>query len=293
MRSRRDHRALAGAARAAAGVVTLLGALAVTITTAAAGAPPAMRAITLAPHITELVFAAGAGDKIVATVSSSDYPEAARSIPRIGDGLNISVERVLALHPDVVVAWLPSAAAHTLAPTLTALSIPIIYSEPRTLADIPRQIARFGKLFGTSQTAEPTAQALNERIQTLRERYSNLPPVSVFIEIGTAPLYTIGADPLLNDALHICGGINVYAESPIIAPQVSTESVLVHSPNVVIAPEGDNTRLDDTRSRWLQLHLAAAQNGHIYGIDPDALFRPGPRLIDATEALCRYLDMAR
>lgn len=274
-------------------LVAALGALAITSVAAAAGGPPAMRAITLAPHITELVFAAGAGDRIVATVSASDYPEAARSIVRIGDGLNISVERVLAAQPDVVLAWLPSAAAHTLAPTLSALNVPIIYSEPRTLADVPAQIARFGKLFGTSQTADPAAQALNERIQTLRERYSSLPPVSVFIEIGNAPLYTIGADPLLNDALHSCGGVNIYAESHVAAPQISAESVLVRNPDVVIAPEGDGARLDQTRSRWLRLHLGAAESGHIYGIDPDALFRPGPRLIDATEALCRYLDKAR
>ncbi|HUH58514.1 MAG TPA: cobalamin-binding protein [Candidimonas sp.] len=274
-------------------LVAALGALAITSVAAAAGGPPAMRAITLAPHITELVFAAGAGDRIVATVSASDYPEAARSIVRIGDGLNISVERVLAAQPDVVLAWLPSAAAHTLAPTLSALNVPIIYSEPRTLADVPAQIARFGKLFGTSQTADPAAQALNKRIQTLRERYSSLPPVSVFIEIGNAPLYTIGADPLLNDALHSCGGVNIYAESHVAAPQISAESVLVRNPDVVIAPEGDGARLDQTRSRWLRLHLGAAESGHIYGIDPDALFRPGPRLIDATEALCRYLDKAR
>lgn len=274
------------------GLLVTVGALALT-TAAAAGGGPAMRAITLTPHITELVFAAGAGDRIVATVSRSDYPMAAHSIARIGDGLNISVERVLAAHPDVVVAWVPSAAAHTLAPALSALGIPIIYSEPRTLADIPAQIVRFGKLFGTSPVADPAAQALDERIQELRERYSGRQPVSVFIEIGSAPLYTIGADPLLNDALHACGGVNIYAGSPVIAPQVSAESVLVHNPDVVIAPEGGGDHLEETRSRWLQLHLGAAKKGHVHGIDPDALFRPGPRLIDATEALCRYLDKAR
>src|SRR3546814_368947 len=138
---------------------------------AAQTSAPAARAITLAPHITELIFAAGAGDKIVGTVSSSDFPAAAKAIPRVGDGMNANVENTLTLRPDVVIAWQPSGAAQTLAPTLSRLGIPLLYSQPQALDDIPAQILRFGKLFATEKTALPAARALAARIQALRSSH--------------------------------------------------------------------------------------------------------------------------
>lgn len=256
-------------------------------------APPAARAISLTPHITELIFAAGAGDNIAATVTSSNYPPAALTIPRIGDGLNINVEKTLAVRPDVVIAWQPSGSALTLAPVLSQLKIPLIYSAPRTLRDIPAEISRFGKLFHTENVADPAARALADRLQALRTQYAHRAPVSVFVEIGADPIYTLGNDPLLNDALDICGGVNIYANAAVAAPQVSAESVLVAQPKVVITSAVDPIRLAAARDRWSRLRLPAALQGHVYGIDPDKLFRPGPRLIDATEALCRYIDEAR
>jgi iron complex transport system substrate-binding protein/vitamin B12 transport system substrate-binding protein len=253
----------------------------------------AERAISLTPHITELIFAAGAGDKIVGTVIGSDYPEAALDIPIIGDGLNIKVEKALAVRPDVVIAWQASGAATTLAPMLTRLHIPLIYSAPRRLQDIPAEIIRFGKLFDTSRIADPAASALARRLRELEQRYAQRAPVSLFIEIGTAPLYTIGNDPLLNDVLRICGGVNIYGSTAIAAPQVSAESVLVLQPDAIIAPAIDDQRLAEARQRWSALRLPAARQGHIYGIDPDKLFRPGPRLIEAAESLCQYLDKVR
>lgn len=253
----------------------------------------ARRAITLTPHITELIFAAGAGDYIAATVISSDYPAAALAIPRIGDGLNVNVEKALAMRPDLVVGWQPSAAALTLAPMLTRLHIPLIYSAPRSLQEIPAEIVRFGKIFGTEAIAEPAANALLNQLHALEHRYAHKAPVSVFIEVGAAPLYTIGNDPLLNDALRTCGGINIYADAPVAAPQVSAEAVLVAQPQVVITSAIDPARLEKVRQRWSRLHLPAALQGHVYGIDPDQLFRPGPRMMEATASLCQYLDNTR
>lgn len=265
--------------------------------TSASTTPPThytpTRAVTLTPHITELLFAAGAGDKIVATVTRSDYPPAARSIPRIGDGMNVNIEKIIALKPDLVIAWQPSGAAQTLAPTLDKLHVPLIYSQPKSLQDIPDQIAQFGQLFGTQSIADPTAARLRQRLNALEERYAARKPVTVFIEVGTAPLYTIGGDPLLNDALRLCGGINIYAQSSLAAPQISTESILVKQPDVIITADIEPAKLQQRHQEWAALHLPAATQGHIYAIDPDQLFRPGPRLIDATESLCQYLDQAR
>ncbi|WP_158238303.1 cobalamin-binding protein [Pollutimonas nitritireducens] len=252
-----------------------------------------VRAITLTPHITELIFAAGAGDRIVATVTSSDYPATALAIPRIGDGVNISIEKALSFRPDLVVAWQASAAAVTLAPAMARLHIPLLYSAPRSLADIPGEVRRFGALFETQGIAETAAQELSIRLQGLETRYAGRERVAVFMEIGANPVYTLGNDPLLNDALRICGAHNVYADAFIAAPQVSAESVLVAQPAVIITSAIDHEALQAATARWAALRLPAALKGHVYGIDPDKLFRPGPRLIDAVEELCRYIDKSR
>lgn len=261
--------------------------------TATVATAPASRVISLTPHITELIYAAGGGDKLVATVSSSDYPPAARKLPRIGDGLSVNIESLLAMHPDLVLAWHAQGAAQALAPTLQRLSIPLRYIEPRRLVDIPLAISHLGVLMGTQAVAQAKAQALNNELATLRQRYAGKTPVTVFIEVGTAPLYTIGNDPVINDMLDTCGGINVYAHSTLAAPLISTEDVLARQPDVVIIGSVDTAQLAARRLAWSQLHLKAATTGHIYALDPDALFRPGPRLFDAAKALCAYLDTAR
>ncbi|CAM5465503.1 cobalamin-binding protein [Eoetvoesiella caeni] len=253
----------------------------------------ATRAISLAPHITELIFAAGAGQHIVATVISSDYPAAAAGIPKIGDGLNINVEKALTLNPDLVAAWQASGAARTLAPSLAKLHIPLIYSAPQTLQDIPAQVLRLGRIFGTEASAEPAAAALAQRIDTLRRRYAGKRPVTVFIEVGAAPLYTIGRDPLLNDVLETCGGVNLFADSAIAAPQVSAETLMLRQPDAIVTAESTETGFEQRVQAWTRLQLGAALKHRIYALDPDQLFRPGPRLIDAAEQLCKDLDQAR
>src|SRR5690606_8698585 len=154
--------------------------------------------ITLAPHATELIFAAGAGDQITATVQSSDYPPQAREIPRIGDGVHINVEMLLAMQPDIVIAWLPTEAVQALKPGLSAAGIQLLFSTPRKLDDIPNDIRRFGKLLHSPQ-AEPHAHALQQRIDTLRATYSHRSPVRVYVDLGAEPLYTLGNDALFND----------------------------------------------------------------------------------------------
>lgn len=253
----------------------------------------ASRAITLTPHITELVFAAGAGSHIVATVISSDYPPAAAGIPKIGDGLNVSLEKALTLNPDLVIGWHDSGAARTLAPSLARLHIPLIYSSPKTLADIPEQILRFGQIFNTQATAGPAARALRQRIHSLQEKYAHAQPVTVFIEVGASPLYTIGRDPLLNNVLHTCGGVNLFAGTQAAAPQIDAETLIVKQPDVIITTEPSPARYRQRIQDWTRLQLAAARNHHVYNVNPDWLFRPGPRLVDAAEALCADLDEAR
>jgi len=150
-----------------------------------------------------------------------------------------------------------------------------------------------GRLFGTQATAEPAADALQARVQALQARYAHKRTVRVFLEVGTNPLYTIGTDALLNDVLRLCGGVNVFGDSAMAAPQISAESVLVQQPGAVVTADTPPQRLTARRAYWSGLRLDAALRGHVYGIDPDRLYRPGPRLVDAAEQLCKDLDSAR
>lgn len=251
------------------------------------------RIITLAPHVTEMVFAAGAGDKVIATVSSSNYPPEARDIPRMGDGLSINAEQMLILEPDLLVGWQNTLALQKLMPLLTKLGIAVMYSEPHVLDDIPDSIEQLGQALGTPEQASAKADTLRQQLKTLRDTYAHRTPVSVFIEVGTGPLYTLGDDALTNDAIATCGGVNVFHDSALVAPAVTIESVLARDPDVIIVAHAAAGHVAQRASYWKGLHGSAAQNNHVYGIHPDKLVRPGPRLIQATQQLCDYLDRVR
>lgn len=255
-------------------------------------AEPARRAVTLAPHATELVYAAGAGDRLIATIRGSDYPPAARQLPVIGDGTQPDAERVAAVRPDLLIAWQP-AAAEPLARVMDKLGVPVFYSDPLTLAAIPDAVERMGALFGTEAQARPAAQQLRARLAALTARYAGRRPVRVFVQAGLDPIYTLNDSSIVSDALRLCGGVNVFGQAPVVAPQVTLENVLAARPEAVLAGVG---RPEDTArnlAAWQALGLPAARAGHVYGIDADALYRPGPRLVDAAEAICADLDRLR
>jgi len=253
---------------------------------------PARRVITLAPHATELVYAAGAGQAMAGTIQGSDFPEEVKQVPSIGDGTRPNVERVAELRPDLVIAWLPGA-AEPLMPTLRTLNVPVFFSDPRTLAAIPDEVATLGRLFGTEAAADKEAASLRERLAKLAERYRGRPPVRVFIQAGSNPLFTLNKQSIVNDAISICGGVNVFADAPATASQVGLETVLAARPDAVVSGVNGIEELRTLASSWKETRLPAALAGHIYGVDADTLYRPGPRLIDAAEALCQALDQAR
>lgn len=251
------------------------------------------RVITLSPHATEIIHAAGAGHTLVGTVSSSDFPDSARALPRVGDGILLNQERILTLRPTLVVGWLRSAAARQVETLAARLGAEVMYSRPLRLLDIPEEVRRLGQRLGTRTEAERAAGQLEARIRALETRHAGQPRVKVFIELGDRPLYTIGADPLINDVLRTCGAVNVYADTGMPAPRVPVESVLVQRPELLVATEQPHSGAAEVRKRWAERGLEAAQKGHLHLADPDALYRPGPRLVDAAEALCAAVDAAR
>lgn len=253
---------------------------------------PAKRVITLTPHVTELVFEAGAGSKIIATVVASDFPPEARALPRIGDGLAPEPEKIAALRPDLIIGWLPE---QTVA--LDALNIPIFISSPQTLADIPDSVETFGVMLGTAETARIRADALRKKLESLSSRSSRRPAVRVFIQAGAEPEYSLGGDHILSDVISLCGGVNIFGESAALAPKISIESVIAAKPDLVLvgkagapaAPTADTQSL----AYWKVAGLPAARPGHVFMIDADALYRPGPRLIDAATRICDVIEQVR
>ncbi len=249
------------------------------------------RAISLAPHITEILFAAGAQDHLIAVDSSSDYPPAAKDLPRIGDALRVNPERLLELKPDQVWAWQANQIGPELQRQLQQTHINLIFAAPEKLDDIPAFVRLAGDSLNTADVAVPMAALLDNQIASLRQNSRLGETVSVFLEIGAEPLYTLARDPLIQDVLTTCKAQNIYARHAAIAPTISLEDVLHKRPQVVIMAYRDPAQLRARHLFW-EKHLGLSPHA-LLNLNPDALYRPGPRLIEATRILCEQLDRYR
>jgi iron complex transport system substrate-binding protein len=257
-------------------------------------AAPARRIVSLAPHVTELLFAAGAGERIVGTVEFSDYPEAAKAVPRIGSSTLLDMERIVALKPDLVVVW-RSGTAPARIEALRALGIPIYFNEPHTFADIARTLVRLGALAGTKAAAQRGAEGFTARANALRERYAGRRPVTVFWQIWARPLLTVNRDHVISDALRTCGGVNVFADLAPLVPAVSTEAVVALDPEAIVTTGNDaSVANDDGLAQWRTLpRLRASSRGNLIVLDAETIHRPSPRVLDGAAALCSRLDEIR
>ena len=254
-------------------------------------AAPARRIVTLAPSATELVFAAGAGARIVGTVDTSDYPPAARSIARIGDVHAIDLERIVQLAPDLVVTWPYTTPAQV--GRLRARGVAVFVADPKSIGGIATDIERLGALAGSGAEANAAATGFRRRVDALRDRYAGRRMLRVFYEIWDPPLYTIGGRHLISEAITLCGGANVFAALSAPAPEVSIEAVLAARPEVIVAGTDGAVRPPwlDQWKRWPE--LPATRQGHLYVVDANLLHRDGPRFVEGAAALCAALDAAR
>ena len=194
---------------------------------------PARRIVSLAPSITELVYAAGAGDQLVGVASYSDYPPMARGVAQIGDASRVDVERVLSLRPDLVIGWRSGNHAADIA-RLERFGFPVFVAEPATLAAIPQLLRAIGVLAGTAATARVAASGFERGIEALRKRYGARGDVRVFYEIWHEPLMTVNGAHMISDVIRLCGGSNVFAELAPLTPVVALEGVLAARPEVVL-----------------------------------------------------------
>lgn len=264
--------------------------LAVALCSLPAGAGPAPRIVSLAPHLTEIAYAAGAGSALVGTVEYSDYPEAARSLPRVGDGWRVDFERVLALRPDVVLAWSSGTPRATIE-RLLALRLNVVEVPTYRLEDVPAALRQVGDLAGTRATAEPVAARFDADVRRLRQQHSGSRSVTVFVQIDDEPLFTVSGRHVISEVVELCGGRNVFADLPQIAPQIDAEAVLARDPQVILST--DDT-IADPRAQWLRWpQLAAVRHGTIYAMPSDTVARASPRLVQGVESVCGALDDAR
>lgn len=253
---------------------------------------PAGRIVSLAPNITEVVYAAGAGGKLVGTVDFSDYPAAAKTLPRVGSYSRLDVETIAALKPDLVLAW-ESGNPPASVTQLRKLGIPVFVTEPRTLDDVARDLERYGLLSGMEGSGKAAARDFRQRLARLEKTYARRKPVRMFYQVWDEPLMTVNGKQIISDVIRICGGVNVFADLPTIAPTVSTEAVLAANPDVIVAGgmgESNAAWLDPWK-KWPRLRATA--KGNLFFIDPNLLQRHTPRLLDGAELLCARLEEAR
>ncbi|MQA37927.1 cobalamin-binding protein [Rugamonas aquatica] len=254
-------------------------------------AKPARRIISMAPHITELLFAAGGGERVVGVMNYSDYPEAAKRIPLVGSNATIDMEHVLALRPDLLVVWKSGNTAGQLE-QLKSLGIPIFYSDPQKLDAVATSLTRLGQLMDTGPAAQKAAQDYRQRIAKLSATYAQRSTVRVFYQIWEKPLFTLSGEHIVSDALRVCGGQNVFAALKVAAPTVSTEAVLQENPEAIIG--GEKHDAEAGINIWKPYKgMQAVQRGNLFMIDSETLVRATPRIADGIAVLCERLEAAR
>ncbi len=253
---------------------------------------PAQRIIALSPGATELVYAAGGGDSVVAAVSYCDYPEAAKALPRVGSYNRFDQEAILAQKPDLLVAWIEGNPAEQLA-KLKSLGLTIYYTQLNDFEDVSSSLERLGKLAGSDAQAKLAADKFRAGITELETRYSHSAPVTVFQQIWNKPLMTVNNQHIISEATRICGGVNVFGDLPNLSARIDNEAVLAADPEAIIAGGmGEENR--DWLDEWQRFSgLTAVRKNNLFFIPPSTIQRPTPRLLEGTTLLCKHLETAR
>ena len=252
---------------------------------------PAQRLVTLSPNLAELVYAAGAGDRLLATVEYSDYPKEAARLPRIGDAFRLDIEAIVAYRPDLVIAWGSGNPSAALA-QLEELGLAVWSVEIRSPAEIAATLRRIGAATASSAAADQAAQRLEQRIAALERLYAGVEPLDYFYQVDRRPLFTINGDHLISQGLTLCGGRNIFAEQPGLAFQVAHEAVITADPAALFAPFTEER--GDPLADWRQWpSLRAVRDDALFLLPADSISRATPRWFDSLELACTLLHGLR
>lgn len=272
---------------------TIISAIVSTSAQAANEQPKAdMRIVALAPHIVEMLFDIGAGEKIVATVEYADYPEAALSIPRVGGYHGIKIEKILELKPDLVIAWQTGNQTSDIE-KMEKLGLNIVYSHPKNIEDVAKDLRRLGKLVGHQQQAEQVANAYDKKLKNLRQTYANKKPVPVFYQLWAEPLRTINKTTQINQLIEVCQGLNVFADNPTAYPKIGIENVIVAQPEIIIIPDEKTTRVQPVIEWRKWPEIPAAKNNKFISVNADLLHRFSTRMLSGIEEMCTKIEEVR
>jgi iron complex transport system substrate-binding protein len=254
-------------------------------------AQPAARMVTLSPHLTELVYAAGAGARLIAVPRYSDYPDAAKSLPEIGDATRVDLERVLALRPDLILAWKSGNSAADIA-RLESLGLRVYVSDAGRLGDVARVVRTIGRLAGTAAAADQQATEFEHRIAALRAQYAGAARLRVFYQIWDRPLLTINGRHIISDVLGLCGAVNVFEHAALLTPSVSLEALLAAHPDVVL---GGSSALAPAEfaAQWASYRVHDLARLSVEYVPPDLIQRATPRIAQGAAVVCERLQDVR
>ncbi|MDR7057437.1 vitamin B12 transport system substrate-binding protein [Pseudomonas koreensis] len=243
----------------------------------------ALRVVSLAPSLSEIVVELDSADLLVGVLDAGERPAAIADVPSVGRYGQLDMERLLSLKPDLLLLW-PGSVGAGQRDQLKHLNIPTFVAEPHTLTQLAAQIEAIAEQLGRPERGAERAAELRKHLNDLRQRYRRDEPLRVFYQVWDKPLYTVGGGQIISDALEVCGARNVFADLNLPAPQVSIEAVLQRDPEVIVA--GDQAQLGAWKA-WPQ--VAAVRQGRLLLVTDKGLERPSGQMISATAKLCQLI----
>ncbi|APX92629.1 cobalamin-binding protein [Halomonas sp. 1513] len=255
-------------------------------------AAPARRIATLSPGATELTWAAGGGDRVVAVVSYSDYPPAAREVASVGSHTRVDLEALVSLQPDLVIGWITGNPAEQLE-TIEQLGVPVFYIEPRSINSVATAIERLARLAGSEAEGNAAAAEFRAGMEALADEYAAAEPVATFYQVWDEPLMSVNDEHLIGEVVRLCGGVNVFGELSRLVPRIDDEAVLAADPEAIVAGGmGEENR--HWLTHWQQYPgLTAVARDNLFFVPPSLIQRPTPRLLEGSRILCEKLEVAR
>ncbi len=251
---------------------------------------PAQRIVTLAPFLTELVYSAGAGDRVVGVSAYSDYPAEAAKLPRVSSAAGFSLEAIAALEPDLVVVWRDSARREEIE-RIAAFGAAVFVADARTLEDVPRVLRAVATLAG--RDVEPVIAAYEGKLAKLRREHAGERRVGALLEIWHRPLTTIAGRHFMNEALGICGARNLFEDLEGVAPVVSMEEVYKRNPEIIVSASSAVSE-EEFHAQWREHPtLSAVRTGRLVFVEPDRIQRLTARTPDGIAALCAAIERVR
>ncbi|KGY13732.1 Vitamin B12-binding protein [Vibrio tubiashii] len=261
-----------------------------TIACYGAYAKPVERVVSLAPHATELAFAAGLGDKLVAVSERSDYPEQTKHIEKVANYQGIKIERIIALQPDLVIAW-PSGNPSGEIDKLKQFGLNIYYTQTHSLIDIANNIEQLSKYAENPRIGKQNAQEFRQGLAKLKSRYDTESKVSYFYQLSEQPIITLAQDKWPSEVFSFCGGENIFANSAAPYPQVGKEQVIIRNPDVIFTSEHAIMN-SNMWAEWAD-QLTAVKDKNVWSLTSDWINRPTPRTLMAIQQVCEHFETVR